>query len=54
MQLFLDDNAPDDVITIWQSLTFEKRETIQKHVDRFWTSHLKATIFKRIVFAKQK
>ena len=36
---FLDDSAPDDVLIILQSLTFEKGETIKNYVDRFWSLH---------------
>ncbi|MCO5551582.1 hypothetical protein L7F22_005087 [Adiantum nelumboides] len=54
MQQFLDDSAPDDVLTAWRSPTLERGETIQKFVDKFWGLHLKATVFKRIDFSKQK
>ena len=54
MKQFLIDEAEDDVLTAWQSLTLEPSETIQKYVDKFWDAHLKATVFKRIEFVKQK
>ena len=50
MHQFLDDSTPNDVPPTWWSLTFEKGETTQNYVDKFWSSHLKATIFKRIDF----
>ena len=54
MQQFLADSAPNDVQTAWCNLTFEKGETIQKYVDKFWSSHIKATVFKIIHFLKHK
>ena len=54
MRQFLTNEAEDDVLTAWQSLTLEPNETIQKYVDKFWDAHLKATIFKTIEFVKQK
>ena len=54
MKQFLTDEAKDDVLTAWRSLTLEPNETIQKYVDKFWDAHLKATVFKRIEFAEQK
>ena len=54
MKKILDDSALGDVLTAWQSLTFEKGETIQMYVDTFWSCHLKSTIFKKIDFAKWK
>ena len=49
MQQFLDDSAPNDVIPAWQSLTFEKGETIQKYVDRFWSLHLKSIVLRELI-----
>ena len=54
MKQFLTNEAEDNVFTAWQSLTLEPGESIQKYVDKFWDAHLKATVFKRIEFAKQK
>ena len=54
MKQFLTDEAEDDVLIAWQSLTLEPGESIQKYVDKFWDAHLKATVFKRIEFAEQK
>ena len=54
MRQFLTDQAKDDVLTAWRALKFEKGESIQKYVDKFWDLHLKATVFKRIDFSEQK
>ena len=54
MKQFLTNEAEDDVLTAWQSLTLEPGKSIQKYVDKFWDAHLKAIVFKRIDFAKQK
>ena len=47
MKQFLTDEAEDDVLTAWRSLTLGPNETIQKYVDKFWDAHLKATVFKK-------
>ena len=54
MKQFLTDEAEDNVLTAWRSLTLELDKIIQKYVDKFWDAHLKATVFKRIEFAEQK
>ena len=54
MKQVLTNDAEDNVLSAWQSLTLEPNETIQKYVDKFWDAHLKATIFKTIEFAEQK
>ena len=54
MKQFLTDEAEDNVLTAWRSLTLEPGKTIQKYVDKFWDAHLKAIVFKRIEFAEQK
>ena len=54
MTQFLTENAKDDVFTSWRGLKLERGESMQKYVDKFWDLHLKATVFKKIDFAKQK
>ena len=54
MKQFLMENAKDDVLTSWWGLKFDKGETMQRYVDKFWDLHLKASIFKSIDFVKQK
>ena len=54
MMQFFTNEAEDDVLTAWQIVNLEQRETVQKYVDKFWDAHLKATVFKRIEFPKQK
>ena len=54
MKQFLTDEAEDDVLTAWRSITLEPEESIQNYVDKFWDAHLKAIVFKRIEFTKQK
>ena len=40
--------SPHGKVSLWS-----QDESIQKYVDKFWDAHLKATVFKRIEFAKQ-
>ena len=54
MKQFLIDQEKDDVLTTWHGLKLEKGEIIQKYTYKFWDLHLKATIYKKIDFSKQK
>ncbi|MCO5573329.1 hypothetical protein L7F22_027098 [Adiantum nelumboides] len=54
MKQFLATNAKDKVLTKWQSLKHSPYESIHKYVDKFWDLHLKATVFKKMVFGEQK
>lgn len=54
MKNFLTNEAKEYVLMAWQRLKHEKGELIQKYVDKFSELHLKATIFMRIGFSKQK
>ncbi|MCO5567413.1 hypothetical protein L7F22_021104 [Adiantum nelumboides] len=54
MNQFLSHGASDQVLTAWRSLKLEEGENIQKYVEKFWDLHIKATVYKRINFSKQK
>ena len=54
MKQFLIDQAKDDVLMAWSGLKLEKGEPMQKYTDNFWDLHLKATVYKKIDFSKQK
>ena len=54
MKLFLPSDAKDKVLTEWRSLKLLPNESIQKYVDKFWDLHLKATVFQKVEFSKQK
>ncbi|RXY73064.1 hypothetical protein DD581_33755, partial [Klebsiella pneumoniae] len=54
MKQFLDTDAKDKVFTEWRSLKLTPYESIHRYVDKFWDLHLKATVFQKIDFAKQK
>ncbi|MCO5552192.1 hypothetical protein L7F22_005704 [Adiantum nelumboides] len=54
MKQFLSSDAKDKVLTEWQSLKLTPYESIQKYVDKFWDLHLKATVYRKIVFEEQK
>lgn len=53
MSQLLIDEANDDVPLTCLGLKLEKGDTIQMYVDIFWDSHIKATIFKRIMFSEK-
>ena len=54
MKQFLTDQAKDNILTDWCGLKLEKGKTIQKYTDKLWDFHLKALIYKKIDFSKQK
>ncbi|MCO5546841.1 hypothetical protein L7F22_000278 [Adiantum nelumboides] len=54
LKQFLQAEAKDEVLTTWRSLKMNKNEPIQKYVERFWDANLKAMVYKRIDFAKQR
>ncbi|MCO5599119.1 hypothetical protein L7F22_053219 [Adiantum nelumboides] len=54
MKQSLASNAKDKVLTEWRSLKLAHYESIHKYVDKFWDLHLKATVYKKIDFEKQK
>ena len=54
LKQFLQAEAKDKVLTTWQSLKMNKNKPIQKYVERFWDANLKAMVYKRITFAKQR
>ena len=54
MKQFLPSDAKDKVLTKWRSLRMQPQEAIQRYIDKFWELHLKATVYKKIDFAKQK
>ncbi|MCO5551480.1 hypothetical protein L7F22_004984 [Adiantum nelumboides] len=54
MKQFLTEDAKDKVLTAWRGLKFEKGESIQQYINKFWDLHLKAIEFKKIDFAEQR
>ncbi|MCO5604577.1 hypothetical protein L7F22_058745 [Adiantum nelumboides] len=54
MKQFLTEDAKDKVLTAWRGLKLEKGEFIQQYINKFWDLHLKAIVFKKIDFAKQR
>ena len=54
MGQFLASNAEDNVLTAWRSLKLGSNDSIQRYVDKFWDSHLKATVYRKIDFSEQK
>ena len=54
MKSFLTDQAKDDVLTAWCGIKLEKGELMGKFTNKFWDLHLKATMYKKIDFSKQK
>lgn len=48
------DEAKDDVLMAWHTLKLKKGETMQHCIDKFWDLHLKAIVFEKIKFSKQK
>ena len=54
MKQFLPSDAKDKVLTQWRSLRMQPQGTMQRYIDKFWELHLKATVYKKIDFAKQK
>ncbi|MCO5586751.1 hypothetical protein L7F22_040693 [Adiantum nelumboides] len=54
MKQSLASSAKDKVLTEWKSLKLTHYESIHKYVDKFWDLHLKATVYKKIVFEEQK
>ena len=47
-------DAKDKVLSQWRSLRMQTQETMQRYIDKFWELHLKATVYKKLDFAKQK
>ena len=54
MGQFVASNAEDNVLMAWRSLKLGSNDSIQRYVDKFWDSHLKATVYRRIDFSEQK
>ena len=54
MKSFLHGNAKDKVLTAWQSLKMMPHKNIDKYIEKFWDSYLKATVYQSILFAEQK
>ncbi|MCO5595753.1 hypothetical protein L7F22_049801 [Adiantum nelumboides] len=54
MKQFFATNAKEKVLTKWRSIKFSPYESICKYVDKFWDLHLKAIVYKKIDFEKQK
>ena len=54
MKQFLTEDARDEVLTAWRGLKLERGESIQQYINKFWDLHLKAIVFKKIDFAKQR
>ncbi|MCO5571463.1 hypothetical protein L7F22_025203 [Adiantum nelumboides] len=54
MKQFLSSDAKDKVLTKWQSLKLTPFESIHKYVDKFLDLHLKASVYKKLDFEKQK
>ena len=54
MKQFLTIQAKDNVLMAWCGLKLEKGESMQKYNNKFWDLHLKATMYKKINFSKQK
>ncbi|MCO5566642.1 hypothetical protein L7F22_020319 [Adiantum nelumboides] len=54
LKKFLTSDAKDKVLTEWRSLKLTPYESTHKYVDKFWELHLKATVYKKIVFEEQK
>ena len=54
MKQFLPSDAKDKVLTQWRSLRMQPQETMQRYIEKFYELHLKAIIYKKIDFAKQK
>ncbi len=54
MWQFLASNAHDNVLTAWRSLKLGPNDSIQRYVDKFWDSHLKSTLYKKIDFFELK
>ena len=54
MKKFLSSEAKDKVLTEWRSLKMLPYDSINKYIDKFWDSHLKATVYRRIDYAKQE
>ena len=51
---FLQADAKNEVLTTWQSSKMNKNKPIQKYVEHFWDANLKAMVYRRINFDKQK
>ena len=51
---FLTNQAKDDVLLAWRGLKLDKGESMQKYTNKFWDLHLKAIVYKKINFSKQK
>ena len=47
-------DARDEVLTAWRGLKLKRGESIQQYINKFWDLHLKAIVFKKIDFAKQR
>ena len=54
MKKFLTKQEKDDFLMAWWGLTLEKGEIVHKYIGQFWDLHLKAIVFKKIDFSKQK
>ena len=54
MKQFLDDDAKDNVLTAWRSLTFKENESLQSYIEKFWDTCLKTNVYKHINFLEQK
>ena len=52
MKKFLTYQAKDYVLMACRGLKLEKGESMQKYIDKFWDSHLKARVYKNIDFSK--
>ena len=54
MKQFLTNQAKDVVLTAWRGLKLEKGKMMQIYTNKFWDLHLKVTVYKKIIFFKQK
>ena len=54
MKQFLDDDAEDDVLTSWHSLTLKENESLQSYIEKFWDICLKVIMYKNISFLENK
>ena len=54
MKSFLHGNAKDKVLTAWQSLKMMPHKNIDKYIEKFWDSYLKAMVYQSISFAEHK
>ena len=54
MKSLLHGNAKDKVLTTWKSLKMMPHKNVDKYMEKFWNSYLKATVYQSISFAEQK